>query len=137
MIDILKKKTKLENWEERSNSMDEKKLKQQKKSTDEKSNNNNNGSNSSSSGKGKDDYVAGTNFKYGQVVYGRMSGYPLWPARVHDPSRSISSAVRKAQPKNSPVILLHFFSTNDYAWLPPESVSDFLTEPNMKKKTKK
>lgn len=56
-------------------------------------------------------------FNVGDIVLGRLKGFPMWPSRVVDPD-NVNAAVAAARPSKKPdVYAVQFFPAGDFAWL--------------------
>ncbi|KAL1725226.1 hypothetical protein EV714DRAFT_256017 [Schizophyllum commune] len=63
-------------------------------------------------------------YSLGDVVLGKVRGYPSWPGRIVDPD-SVPPSVTKERPpgKKATCYCVQFFPKGDYAWLYPKDIS--------------
>ncbi|KAL1743767.1 hypothetical protein HDZ31DRAFT_40179 [Schizophyllum fasciatum] len=63
-------------------------------------------------------------YALGDVVLGKVRGYPSWPGRIVDPN-SVPPSVTKERPpgKKATCYCVQFFPKGDYAWLYPKDIS--------------
>ncbi|KAM0789449.1 hypothetical protein ACM66B_000271 [Microbotryomycetes sp. NB124-2] len=62
-------------------------------------------------------------FETGDVVLGKLKGYPAWPGHIVD-NESAPPKVRKEKPsKSKSSYLVQFFPTGDFAWLSSRDIS--------------
>ncbi|KAJ7645008.1 hypothetical protein B0H17DRAFT_458673 [Mycena rosella] len=67
-------------------------------------------------------------FDTGEIVLGKLRGFPPWPGMVVDPN-TVPKAVSKERPTNKKSIAyaVRFFPTGDYAWLGPKELKRLTT----------
>ena len=70
---------------------------------------------SRSAGKNSDD------FSRGQLVWAKVSGFRFWPGLIVDAKSATSLPSKLRTPYREGWLLIHFFGTYDYAWVPPKS----------------
>lgn len=78
-------------------------------------------------------------YKIGDVIWAKMKGYPPWPARIAAPNETnIRNNDAEKSKSAKPYYLVYFFGSNNYAWMPEDTLKpyqEFAEE--YKKKTKK
>ncbi|TRM57681.1 hypothetical protein BD626DRAFT_514189 [Schizophyllum amplum] len=63
-------------------------------------------------------------YSLGDVVLGKVRGYPSWPGRIVDPDAVPSTVTRERPPgKKATCYCVQFFPKGDYAWLYPKDIS--------------
>ena len=60
-------------------------------------------------------------FSRGQLVWAKVSGFRFWPGLVVDANSATSLPSKLRTPFREGWLLIHFFGTYDYAWVPPKS----------------
>merc|ERR1712023_350326 len=60
--------------------------------------------------------------RVGKFVWAKIVGLPWWPAKIQLPQVAPEYVVKFRQEDR---ILVYFFGTKDYAWLPKESLRPF------------
>ncbi|KAK4054265.1 hypothetical protein OIV83_001291 [Microbotryomycetes sp. JL201] len=67
-------------------------------------------------------------YETGDVVLGKLKGYPAWPGHIVD-NESAPPKVRKEKPaKSKSSYLVQFFPTGDFAWLSARDISTLATQ---------
>ncbi|KAK4685938.1 hypothetical protein P7C73_g4197, partial [Tremellales sp. Uapishka_1] len=56
-------------------------------------------------------------FSIGDMVLGRLKGYPPWPARIANPEEVPSKVAATRPGKSSHIFCVQFFQAGDYSWL--------------------
>jgi hypothetical protein len=79
------------------------------------------------------------NYKIGDVIWAKMRSYPPWPARIAAPNETNIRNTEAEKCKSArPYYLVYFFGSNNYAWMPEDTLKPFKEfEEEYKKKTKK
>ena len=78
-------------------------------------------------------------FQVGDPVWSKMKGYPAWPSRIagpHEANIKNVEAEKSKAPKN--YYLVYFFGSNNFAWMPEDTVkpyADFVDENKKKGKS--
>ncbi|KAJ3876449.1 hypothetical protein F5051DRAFT_461571 [Lentinula edodes] len=63
-------------------------------------------------------------YEVGDIVLGKVRGYPPWPGRVVEPASIPSDVVKERPPsKKGVVYCVQFFPTGDFSWLNPKDIS--------------
>lgn len=60
-------------------------------------------------------------FQVGDVVLGKLKGFPAWPSVVVDRD-NVPKKVEKERPKSSSIVCVQYFPTGEYSWLSPVDV---------------
>lgn len=60
-------------------------------------------------------------FSRGQLVWAKVSGFRFWPGLIVDAKSAMSLPSKLRTPYREGWLLVHFFGTYDYAWVPPKS----------------
>lgn len=81
-------------------------------------------------------------YEVGNVVIGKVKGYPPWPGEIIDPDEA-PSKVKQERPVSKKVTFycVRFFPVGDHAWLPakdvsrllPHEIAAYLNEPSKRK----
>ncbi|KAI6660889.1 Oxidoreductase GLYR1 [Oopsacas minuta] len=66
-------------------------------------------------------YVDSTDLSRGQLVWAKVSGFRFWPGLLVDVSSATNLPSKLRTPYREGWLLVHFFGTYDYAWVPPKS----------------
>ena len=51
------------------------------------------------------------NFKIGELVWAKMTGYPYWPGKIVEPDEQVKKPSKKTE-----MFFIQFYGTGDYAW---------------------
>lgn len=78
-------------------------------------------------------------YSIGDVIWAKMRSYPPWPARIAAPNETQIKDNNADKSKSArPNYLVYFFGSNNYAWMPEDTLKPFKEfEEEYKKKTKK
>lgn len=85
--------------------------------------------------KAKANTDSGETFKIGDLVLGRIKGYPPWPAKVVDPEKEyLTKEVLKTKPAKKQVHLVKYYTDGNYSWsadkelnsLTPKAIETFI-----------
>ncbi|KAH7339980.1 hypothetical protein B0J17DRAFT_627981 [Rhizoctonia solani] len=81
-------------------------------------------------------------YEVGNVVIGKVKGYPPWPGEIIDPDEA-PTKVKQERPQSKKVAFycVRFFPVGDHAWLPtkdvsrllPHEIAAYLAEPSKRK----
>jgi len=62
-------------------------------------------------------------FNIGDIVLGRIKGYPPWPAKVVDPDKEyLTKEVLKLKPAKKTTLLVKYYTDANYSWSPPQEL---------------
>ena len=62
-----------------------------------------------------------TDLSRGQLVWAKVSGFRFWPGLIVDADSATNLPSKLRTPFREGWLLIHFFGTYDYAWVPPKS----------------
>ena len=62
-----------------------------------------------------------TGLSSGQMVWAKVSGFRFWPGLIVDAGSATNLPSKLRTPFREGWLLIHFFGTYDYAWVPPKS----------------
>jgi len=62
-------------------------------------------------------------FNVGDIVLGRIKGYPPWPAKIVDPEKEyLTKEVLKTKPAKKTTLLLKYYTDANYSWSTPNEL---------------
>lgn len=68
-------------------------------------------------------------YKFGDPVWSKMRGFCAWPSRIGDPSESaLKNNLSDKQKGSKPSYLVYFFGSNNWAWMPEDTIKPYGTD---------
>lgn len=64
-------------------------------------------------------------YKIGDPVWSKMRGYIPWPSRIAAPYESSLENKTPAKAKHIPSYLVYFFGSNNFAWMPEDTIKPY------------